>query len=119
MENTKSRVDNIPREMCTGCSACLNICPVDAISMESDLEGFLYPAIDNDKCINCGKCYEICPVINRKNTKNEYPQKLYFAILRDTEIRKASSSGGAFTALALATFSDKGYVAGVAYDEDY
>ena len=30
-------------ENCTGCGACANVCPVDAIKMEYSLAGFLIP----------------------------------------------------------------------------
>lgn len=33
------------KENCCGCSACYSICPVGAIKMEEDDEGFLYPSI--------------------------------------------------------------------------
>ena len=32
---------------CTGCGACRNICPVNAIQMQEDMYGFLYPSIDS------------------------------------------------------------------------
>jgi ferredoxin len=41
---------------CTGCTACANICPKDAISMERDREGFSYPAVDMEQCVHCGRC---------------------------------------------------------------
>ena len=36
-------IDILKREMCTGCGTCKNICPVGAVSMETDAEGFWYP----------------------------------------------------------------------------
>lgn len=50
--------DNL--ENCCGCSACFSICPRHAITMNSDLEGFLYPLIDADKCICCNQCIKVC-----------------------------------------------------------
>lgn len=41
---------------CTGCTACLNICPKKAISMVEGQDGFKYPVIDQEKCIDCGLC---------------------------------------------------------------
>ncbi len=45
---------------CCGCSACSAICPVGAISMEEDKEGFLYPVVDASKCVRCYKCLSVC-----------------------------------------------------------
>ena len=47
------------KEKCTGCGACMNICPVQAIRMVADGEGFLYPAVDREKCIGCGLCEKV------------------------------------------------------------
>lgn len=43
-------------ENCTGCGACVDMCPVDAIKMEGDL-----PVIETDWCIGCGVCSVPCP----------------------------------------------------------
>lgn len=50
---------------CSGCSACYAICPVKAITMEPDKEGFLYPIINEEICIRCYKCMCVCG--NRDN----------------------------------------------------
>lgn len=48
------------RENCCGCTACYAICPVSAIVMRPDEEGFLYPVVDAMKCIRCYKCLSVC-----------------------------------------------------------
>lgn len=48
------------KENCCGCTACKYICPVNAIEMQSDSEGFTYPAINNSLCVCCGKCLQVC-----------------------------------------------------------
>ena len=52
----------VSRDKCTGCGACFNKCPKNAIVMEYDNEGFLYPKV-TDECINCGLCVAVCPAI--------------------------------------------------------
>lgn len=48
------------KEECCGCAVCASLCPVDAIIMETDEEGFLYPKIYREKCIRCYKCIAVC-----------------------------------------------------------
>lgn len=48
------------KALCCGCGACNDACPVQAISMRIDEEGFRYPQIDAHKCIHCGKCDRVC-----------------------------------------------------------
>ena len=48
------------KENCCGCSACYAICPVNAIAMKTDDEGFWYPEIDGTKCVCCYKCQHVC-----------------------------------------------------------
>lgn len=48
------------KEECCGCTACYAICPTQAISMTADIEGFLYPMIDEKKCIKCHACIRVC-----------------------------------------------------------
>lgn len=45
---------------CCGCGTCAVSCPVSAIVMQEDDEGFLYPAVKADVCIGCGKCTKVC-----------------------------------------------------------
>ncbi len=48
------------REDCCGCTACYAVCPTQAISMQPDEEGFLYPVVDAEKCTRCYRCLSVC-----------------------------------------------------------
>ena len=51
---------------CCGCAACASACPVDAVSMVEDEEGFEYPIINAEKCVKCHKCIGVCPIKIKK-----------------------------------------------------
>jgi len=46
----------INKEKCTGCEACADVCPVDAITVDD------VATVDEEECIDCGTCVEECPV---------------------------------------------------------
>jgi len=56
-------------EECCGCTACYAVCPVEAIEMKFDSEGFLYPFIDTEKCICCHRCVSVCDFKKRQKEK--------------------------------------------------
>lgn len=103
----------IDNKLCTGCHACFNGCPVRAISMQEDEEGFLYPVIDSEKCIDCGKCRKLCPVLNPPAVN---PGETSFACAAsDRNERLGSSSGAVFALLAKDILRLGGVVCGAAY----
>ena len=62
-------IEIVPKETCCGCEACFVTCPVEAIKMQEDEEGFLYPIIDANRCIECKQCIQHCPVYIRSKDK--------------------------------------------------
>ena len=62
---------------CCGCSACYAVCPCDAIAMEPDRYGFLYPQIDQARCICCGKCLSVCVFKKKLGVMSEMTTKQY------------------------------------------
>ncbi|MCH5268706.1 MAG: Coenzyme F420 hydrogenase/dehydrogenase, beta subunit C-terminal domain [Lachnospiraceae bacterium] len=111
-------VKEVGKDICTGCGACHNICPVNAIAMQADGEGFLCPEINKDICTSCGLCYNMCPAVNEDWYRNNEAPQVYAAYASD-EIRMKSSSGGMFTVLAEHIIDKGGYVAGVCWDEHF
>ena len=89
------------KSSCCGCSACYAACPVGAIEMKADEEGFLYPVIDPDKCVRCHKCLQAC-AFKRDLEGGSHPEDtlVYACRTRDREILERSSSGGAFVAIS-------------------
>lgn len=106
----------VSKNLCTGCTACMNICPKGAISFEIENDGFKYPVIDQDKCIDCGLCKRTCPVLNTK--ENESINKCYVGYNKDSNERLNASSGSIFSLLANYILDNKGIVVGAAFDEN-
>ncbi len=96
----------------------MNVCPKKCIEMKADHEGFQYPVIDSQKCIQCGLCEKVCPVLNVK-PDHPFAQKAYLVQIKDDAVRRESTAGGAFTAIAEYTLDKNGVVYGVAYDKDF
>ncbi len=102
---------------CSGCTACASICPKKCIKMKEDEEGFLYPNVDKNICINCGLCEKVCPVKNYK--ENEKKKHAYIFQHKDDNVRRQSTSGGAFTAISEYILEHNGIVYGAVFDENY
>lgn len=93
---------------CFGCEACQQICPVNAIKMQEDVEGFRYPLIDKQQCIGCKMCERTCPYEHMPVQAGEN-QYAFGGYHKNEEIRHNSTSGGAFSAI-VETYCDENYV---------
>jgi NAD-dependent dihydropyrimidine dehydrogenase PreA subunit len=95
-------ITRIARHECTGCAACANACPHGFIRFESNEEGFLYPEVSSE-CVGCGCCDNACPILSGQTEfVPEVEQCALAAVSRDPAIRRASSSGGAFSEICKA-----------------
>lgn len=102
---------------CSGCTACMNICPKNAIQMIEDEEGFKYPQIDKEKCIDCGACYKICPNIKKDESNNII--EAYGVKHKNDEERMTSRSGGVFIALSDYILNQGGVIYGAQLNKDF
>ena len=58
----KERINLVPDPVkCSGCGACLAVCPRRAIEMRENQTGCKYPVIDEAACVGCGQCTATCP----------------------------------------------------------
>lgn len=105
-------------ESCCGCTACYSICPVNAISMCEDEEGFLYPVISAEKCLSCKKCVSVC-AFKKKTTFEKEIISLYAVKHYSEEVRRKSRSGGVFTALSDEILNCNGLVYGCVMKDQY
>lgn len=59
-DTAKSKTIKYPKidtELCTGCGSCIDVCPLEAISL---IDGKAF--IKEDICTNCRMCKNECPV---------------------------------------------------------
>ena len=84
-------------DLCTGCSACQNICPHGAIVLLPDKNGELHPQINTQICVDCGICQSRCPV--NDNVRMVMPVSCYAAWNSDAKERELSASGGIAAAM--------------------
>jgi len=104
---------------CSGCAACKSICPKNAIRMEADEKGFLYPVIDGALCVDCGRCVSVCP-LHKEEMEFKQEEQCIFAVQHpDKAVVKQSSSGGAFTLLSDPILQQGGVVFGCVIDDGF
>lgn len=102
------------RDQCTGCFACVNICPKHCITMAEDEYGFIYPQIDEERCIHCDACKRVC--LNHREISYHGTLHTYAAWARSSEDRQSSSSGGAASVFAQWVLDQGGVVFGAVWD---
>jgi len=83
--------------MCTGCMACIESCPKQAITIKDTLSAY-NAIINEEKCVNCNICSSVCQVCS--SVLKIKPLDWYQGWSSNNSLRLRSSSGGAGTSIA-------------------
>lgn len=104
-------------DICTGCGACVNVCPKHSLRLEPDKEGFYMPSY-LEGCVECGMCEKVCHVINADNKRDISDRDVFVYKSSDDTVREKSSSGGAFSLFADHVIKKGGVVFATLYNHE-
>lgn len=102
------------KDACTGCMACVAVCPKNAITVKDTLSAY-NAVIDEGLCINCKRCEKVCQ--NLHPTVKHVPIAWYEGWAKEQVIRSHASSGGIATALATGFIQNGGYVCSCVFEQ--
>ena len=109
----------VHKDNCCGCTSCASACPKQAITMQPDTLGFLYPQINEDICIDCGRCVQVCSFKSDYETPYLQEIKAYGGRHKSLQEVAKSQSGAAFVVLSDYVLSKGGVVYGVGYEDNF
>lgn len=110
---------NDEKKDCTGCTACMNICPDKAIRMLRNEDGFWEPYADEKKCSGCGMCKKVCHLESHNLILNSDEPVYFAAFSKDRDNVEQSSSGGIFYEICKSIFNQSGIVYGAVQKSVY
>jgi len=113
----KAVTTQLDSRLCMGCGSCAESCPVHALVIHKDGDGFFRAKLNEDLCTNCGLCAKRCPALNPRLDNLEKPD--CYAMMAEEKVRKISSSGGMFMVAAEHILRVGGYVCGAAFKENF
>lgn len=114
-------INSESKRACTGCGVCAVSCPVKAISLELNQEGFLEASADEYICSGCGTCKRVCGKYDEAGagTLREVLQSgadISGVSSNDRDVRMKCSSGGMGYEIAKLCLEEGYIVCGAGYD---
>lgn len=105
------------KQTCSGCMACKDKCPKEAITSVIGEDGHRYIKIDSNRCVECKICEKTCPVVNGFSYgKNNLQSNFYAGWSDNSSIRDKGATSGIFGAIADSFIRNGGFVAGAVMD---
>lgn len=100
---------------CTGCSACIEVCPKECITLGKDDFGAEKVVVDETLCIKCGLCSSVCQLENPISLSST--KKILVAARTDKTNFERTTSAGIATLISMQFIKQGGYVIGVRWDK--
>lgn len=98
---------------CTGCLACENTCPKQAIDHYLAEDGHVYVKVDSEKCVGCLKCQHVCEKSRLCCGENDLSASELYAAWSENDVDRANAtSGGVFASFARTILKAGGCVIG-------
>jgi coenzyme F420-reducing hydrogenase beta subunit len=113
-------INIINKSACCGCSACFSICSKNAISMQPDDLGFMYPVVNMEKCNDCGLCEKVCAFNPYYDKQKNFEKPIAYAVRhKNMKEIETSRSGAMFIALSDWILKNGGLVYGAGYTDHF
>ena len=58
-----------------------NVCPKNAIHMEENKYGFVFPKINENLCVKCGACKKVCSYQKENNHQGAFHVRIYVPLV--------------------------------------
>lgn len=115
----KNSIETAPQgTYCSGCAACISVCPKEAIQLVLNTAGFYEAKIDQKNCIDCGKCRSVCLRFDKVQGTTLYEADHFAMQSTDKNVVKSCSSGGLAHELSTWAIENNYTVVGCIYDKE-
>ena len=107
-------IEAVVADMCTGCGACVAVCPIKCVQLKLDKDGYYKRDIQKNSCLNCGKCINVCSALCKVQRLD--CSKSFVVYAKNRQIAEMSASGGVAYLLSKRAIEKEYYVIGAVWD---